>query len=103
MGKQTDNLNALREQKALKERLYADTMGRCGGQMNYAYKNYNAQNHVISMRLLEREIQQAERLADAEREMCIRDRFPSICPAIVRQWMAARLFLMTTEPKSMTG
>ena len=28
---------------------------------------------------------------------------PSICPAIVRQWMAARLFLMTTEPKSMTG
>ena len=67
MGKQTDNLNALREQKALKERLYADTMGRFGGQMNDAYKNYNAQNHVISMRLLEREIQQAERLADAER------------------------------------
>ena len=28
---------------------------------------------------------------------------PSICPAMVRQWMAARLFLMTTEPKSMTG
>ena len=67
MGKQTDNLNALREQKALKERLYADTMGRFGGQMNDAYKNYNAQNHVISMRLLEREIQQAECLADAER------------------------------------
>ena len=42
MGKQTDNLNALREQKALKERLYADTMVRFGGQMNDAYKNYNA-------------------------------------------------------------
>lgn len=67
MGKQTDNLNALREQKALKERLYADTMGRFGGQMNDAYRNYNAQNHAISMRLMEREIQQAERLADAER------------------------------------
>lgn len=35
--------------------------------MNDAYKNYNAQNHAISMRLMEREIQQAERLADAER------------------------------------
>ena len=42
MGKQTDNLNALREQKALKECLYADTMGRFDGQMNDAYKNYNA-------------------------------------------------------------
>ena len=42
MGKQTDSLNALRERKALKERLYADTMGRFGGQMNDAYKNYNA-------------------------------------------------------------
>ena len=42
MGKQTDNLNALREQKALKERLYADTMGRFDGQMNDAYRNYNA-------------------------------------------------------------
>lgn len=37
MGKQTDNLNALRERKALKERLYADTMGRFGGQMNDAW------------------------------------------------------------------
>ena len=35
--------------------------------MNDAYKNYNAQNHAISMRLMEREIQQAKRLADAER------------------------------------
>lgn len=35
--------------------------------MNDAYKNYNAQNHAISMRLMESEIQQAERLADAER------------------------------------
>ena len=42
MGKQTDNLNALRERKALKERLYADTKCRFSGQMNDAYKNYNA-------------------------------------------------------------
>lgn len=42
MDKQTDNLNALRERKALKERLYADTMGRFGGQMNNVYRNYNA-------------------------------------------------------------
>ena len=49
--------NGAQVETRLGERLYADTMGRFGGQMNDAYRNYNAQNHAISMRLMEREIQ----------------------------------------------
>lgn len=67
MGKQIERLNALCEQRNLMNNIYRWKMETFGGQMDNLYKSYNEQCHASRTNALDREIAEAERLADQER------------------------------------
>lgn len=66
MGKHTDHLNKLREWRHFKENNYQNTMAMFSSQMDDFYKRYNEQQHANSMYRLDRQIREAEKLAQQE-------------------------------------
>ena len=73
MGKHTEHLNTLRERRHFMQNNYNQKMALFGGQMNDVYRNYNVQTHEHDLHRIDREIAEAERLADQERIQEITD------------------------------
>lgn len=67
MGKYTEHLNTLREQRHFLQNSYNQKMAMFGGQMNDVYRNYNVQIHEYDLRNIDRKIAAAEHLSDQER------------------------------------
>lgn len=66
MGKHTEHLNKLREWKHFKESNYQSTMAMFSSQMDDTYRRFNEQTHANSMYRLDRQIREAEKLAQQE-------------------------------------
>ena len=63
MGKYTDHLNYLREQRSSKERHFQSLMANYGSVMGEMYRQLNEQHHAMRMRMYDNEIREAERKA----------------------------------------
>lgn len=66
MGKHTDHLNYLREQRRMKESHFQHSMAIYSSIMDDNAKRLNQQNHSFRMNYLDRQIQEAEQLAQQE-------------------------------------
>ena len=67
MGKYTDKLNNLRERRHIISSNYRRLMDTYGGGMDDKYRRLNEANYEINLSSIDRDIAQAERLADKER------------------------------------
>ena len=67
MGKYTDQLNNLRERRQILSSNYRRLMDTYGGVMDEKYRRLNEANYEITLSSIDRDIAQAERLADKER------------------------------------
>ena len=67
MGKYTDQLNNLRERRQIISSNYRRLMDTYGGLMDEKYRRFNEANYEIGLSSIDRDIAQAERLADKER------------------------------------
>ena len=66
MGKHIDHLNHLREQRSMRESHFQHSMAMYSSIMDDNAKRLNQQNHSFSMNYLDRQIREAERLAQQE-------------------------------------
>lgn len=66
MGKYTDMLYTLREQRNAAQSCFDSVMGRYGSQMDDMYRQLNEQHHAMLMEGYDREIREAERRAQQE-------------------------------------
>ena len=67
MGKYTDQLNNLRERRHIISSNYRRVMDAYGGMMDEKYRRLNEAQYEINLSSIDRDIAQAERLADKER------------------------------------
>lgn len=67
MGKYTDQLNNLRERRCFMQSNYRRLMDAYGGIMDEKYKCLNEAHYKIALSSIDRDIAQAERLAEKER------------------------------------
>ena len=66
MGKYIDHLNYLREQRRMRESHFQSSMAMFSSVMDDNYKRLNEQHHAMNMNYLDRQIREAERLAQQE-------------------------------------